>query len=144
MTGTDPDSGFVEALRHAADVVEGVNGIADVYWATTIGGVYGVLFEVGDVRPVMARVARAMKFWSRAGTVGKRYDDGALKLDVDCGARVQVTVSASMVCEAVVVGTETRTVPKVTQPAVVEHVDEEVDVIEWRCGDPILDTEVGR
>lgn len=74
------------------------------------------------------------------GTWDKHYGDGPLGFDLTgslAGLRVRVSGNREDVCERVVVGTETVTVPaEPAREATPERV-ETVEVVEWKCS-PIL------
>ena len=124
-----------DALRAAADLLDAhpdlppVSVIAyphtdcvEVCWYLTIGA-----RPLAEQRETAARIVRtAHGRWDRQdlGTVGMRWvsERGPVKLTV--------LVERDAVCERVVTGTETVTVPAVeAQPERVET----RDVVEWRC-----------
>ena len=90
-------------------------------------------------------LVRTVRAYTRA-PMTKDVNDANMKLETYLGGpeglRVQLVARRELVCERVVVGTETvtKTVPDPEMVAQVPQVEvtEQVEQVEWRCG-PVLD-----
>lgn len=74
----------------------------------------------------------------------KQADEDTMRVcrDFGPGVSLEIWTGRDDICEGVVVGTETVEVERIIQPAVVEKVTEERDVIEWRCA-PLITGAIG-
>lgn len=91
-----------------------------------------------DAPAEMAKWAKALAVGQPKGAVEKKYDDHYLRLTREFGAvTLEVWATRDLVCERVVVGTETVEVPDPDALAAVPTVPVEREVVEWRCS-PLL------
>lgn len=136
MTSTDTDlderAGYVDGLRRLADLLA-ANPVLPLPWNDDITPVTLFTRRGTDQKAVAAAFARAV-----GGVVAKRPRGDYLDLIGRVGAlRVELVADRDAVCERIVVGVETVTVP--ARPAV-EATPEQVverEVVEWVCG-PLL------
>jgi hypothetical protein len=102
-----------------------------------------MFFGGDDPRTDMAAAARAIPV---AGNWGKHYSDATdrypayfdMNGEMAGGLRIKLTALRDQVCERIVTGTEMRPVERVITPAVTETVDEPVEIVEWRCAEPVM------
>lgn len=117
------------ALRALADLIEAKPELAgDPYTEIRLD----IWLDDADE---LARLTRQL-----GGARSKVALSSMLVVRRDFGARVRLDLNAErdQVCEAVVVGTETVIVDEVVQPAVTRPVEQQRDIIEWRCA-PVLE-----
>lgn len=114
-------------LRDLADFIE-VH--PDIAFANLGGSEYNKAYVFCNDADHMASVRRTI-----GGRWTKNVDTNYFNLNGKVGeAFVQLTVSRNIVCERVVVGTETKLVPDPEAP----KVEVEQEIVEWVCPDSLL------
>lgn len=130
MAALQRRSDYVNGLRQLADALEQHDEIPLPYHGTS-SPITLMFFDYDkDNRAAMAATVRALP----AARLTKVVDDTYFDLDGDLsGLKIKLAAHRNAVCERVVVGTETVTVP--AQPAVEAQPEQVVDreVVEWRC-----------
>jgi hypothetical protein len=123
---------YTAGLRQLADWLD-ANPDIELPWT---GGVYQP-FQLGVwlSKEELAEIVRALP-----GRVEKEFDETVVRVNATFdGLRVQAYSGRNEVCERIVVGTETVTVPAVD--AAPERTEER-EVVEWRCHPILADEQV--
>jgi len=135
VSTTTDRAGYIAGLRALADVLERHADLPLPSYGTADYNPIYLAFFGADAREELAAAARVMPCRLDKDATEKWFNlDGWLR-----GLRIQLTAKRDLVCERVVIGTET-VVEQVPDPAVevpMVEVVREQEVVQWRCG-PLL------
>lgn len=134
---TDADRpGYIAGLRQLADILEAHPDLPLPYGGTTTSELLWIANSRQDHKQVAATFARTIP-----GVVAKQPRGTDLDLiGRIAGLHVQLIVDRDAVCERVVVGSETVTVPARPATEATPEQTETREVVEWRCASILTET----